>query len=326
MRDRQPLHSQQPVADTVGRVLFWGTTSAFSIPPLRALLAAGIDVCGVILPGSESSRRDQASMQPLLPPRVESMLPVLNPFVQQTIAHLAWERSIPVFEARRLGDAATLSLLADLQPDVACVACFPWRIPQTVLALPRFGFLNVHPSLLPAYRGPAPLFWTFRNGDTQTGVTIHWMNESFDAGDITLQAPVELPDGVSGPEADHLCATLGGRLLVESLQRLAQGALSRRAQPQGGSAYSWPTLDDFTLSANWTARRAFNFMRGTAEWGEWYRIETAAGPVTASTALSFRPNDVLDRPVAWYDDEAEIQFTPGVVRVRLATEKLLLES
>ncbi|MCZ7671365.1 MAG: hypothetical protein M5U34_31650 [Chloroflexi bacterium] len=112
------------------------------------------------------------------------------------------------------------------------------------------------------------------------------MDEGLDTGDIAAQAPLTLPTGVSGREADLLTGTLGGQLLVSSLRQLANGSLTRSPQPSGGSAQPWPQAKDFRVPTTWSARRAFNFMRGTAEFGRPYMIEMAAGEIGVEAAPS----------------------------------------
>src|SRR6185312_10369836 len=103
------------------------------------------------------------------------------------------------------------------------VACFSRRLPGTLLRLPRLGCLNVHPSLLPAHRGPDPLFWIFHDGDETGGVTIHLMDEGFDTGPIVLQENVALSDDTTEAVLDLVCARRGGELLAEALFELAAG-------------------------------------------------------------------------------------------------------
>jgi methionyl-tRNA formyltransferase len=206
-----------------------------------------------------------------------------------------------------------VKVLAKLAPDVACVACFPYRIPTALLNVPPAGFLNLHPSLLPAYRGPAPLFWTFRNGEQQTGVTVHFMDEGLDTGDIVLQAPLTLPDGISGHAAETRCAALAGQLLVEAVQALADGRLPRRPQPAGGHYDPWPSLAAFTLSPAWSARRAFNFMRGTAEWRQPYAIYLDGERFALQAAVSYNAGEELGQPYVRSGRSLRIQFSAGVV-------------
>jgi methionyl-tRNA formyltransferase len=227
---------------------------------------------------------------------------------------IAWERGIAVFAAARLGAPETIAALAALRPDLACVACFPRRIPAALLELPPLGWLNIHPSLLPAYRGPAPLFWALRNGAPTVGVTVHFMDEQLDTGDIAAQAPLVLPDGITGVQADRLCADLGGRLLIETLQRLQAGTLERRPQPPGGSYDGWPTPADWALSADWPARRAFNFMRGTNDWGRPYLVVAGGARLWLESAISYAPQELLGAPYTRAGRELAIQFAPGVLR------------
>jgi methionyl-tRNA formyltransferase len=226
---------------------------------------------------------------------------------------VAWEREIPVLAINRPEAPATRAALAALQPDLACVACFSLRIPPSLLTLPPLGFLNLHPSLLPAYRGPAPLFWIFRQGEYETGVTVHFMNEGLDAGDIALQARVEAPDGISGAAADALYAARGGELLVEAVQRLQNGVLSRQPQPAGGSYHPRPTAADFHITVTWPARRAFNFMRGTVEWNQPYIVEAGEERVTLRSAVAYTAGGTLDRPLVRRERDVWLQFTPGIL-------------
>ncbi|MEW5987608.1 MAG: formyltransferase family protein [Chloroflexota bacterium] len=295
------------------RVLYLGLWGGFSARPLLALLAAGMEVCGVVVPAASG---DQRPIHPLLPTPSPSTLPIVNPRLNPTVVHLAWQRQIPVWEVGRPGAPETLATLGGLRPDVGCVACFSLRLLPALLALPPLGFLNVHPSLLPAYRGPAPLFWAFRQGEITTGVTVHFMDEGLDTGDVAMQASIPLPDGISGPAAEAQCATAGGELLVQTLQALQQGTLTRHPQATGGSYYPWPAAADFEMSTTWPARRAFNFMRGTAEWGPVYPVEVGGAWLTLEAAVSFTADMRLDAPRLDWGDDVWIQFSPGVLRAR----------
>ena len=292
------------------RILYLGTPCELSRAPLLALLDAAIEVCGVVVPAEPGA----PPIARLAPPPPRSPLPIAGRFVDPGIVEIAWERDIPVFAAGKLSDPATVAALAELRPDVACAACFPQRIPAALLRLPPHGCLNIHPSLLPAYRGPAPLFWAFRNGESTIGVTVHFMDQDFDTGDIAAQAPLSLEDGVGGAQADRMCAALGGRLLAEVLSRLRQGSLERRPQPDGGSYDGWPAPADWTISTSWSARRAFNFMRGTDDWGQRYEVFAGGERLILATALSYDAGETLGAPFVRSGREVAIQCTPGVVR------------
>ncbi|MCG8353859.1 MAG: hypothetical protein MI924_39345, partial [Chloroflexales bacterium] len=208
------------------RVVYVGTLSECSRIPLLALLAAKIEVVGIVVPDLGQAQQ-RAPIRRLDPETPASLLPIATPFFNATIVTIGWEHQIPAFEVGALGDPATLATWAALQPDVVCVTCFPRRIPVELLRIPRFGFLNLHPSLLPAYRGPVPLFWMLRNGEQVSGVTLHCIDQSFDTGDIVGQVAFTLPDGSSGAELDRCWATCGAELMLDGVRALGDGSLVR---------------------------------------------------------------------------------------------------
>ncbi|RLT38400.1 MAG: hypothetical protein DWI57_12055 [Chloroflexi bacterium] len=295
------------------RLLFLGMQGQFTRIVLERLLAAGVEVCGLLLSGP--------ILRPLLPPPPPDADPLalrlFDSFVETNALHLAWQAGIPVYESGPLGAPALTELLRTLAPEVACVACFDRIIPARLLALPRHGFLNVHPSLLPHFRGPEPLFWQLRAGINPVGVTVHWMDAGLDTGDIAGQRTVALPDGSSGGEADTLCGLAGGDLLAEILGKLADGSAQRRPQPAGGSYQPSPTQDDFALDTGWDVRRVFNFMRGTAEWGMNYPVSVNGTEWRLRAALGWEASASL-ASVEVSRGVARVGFASGVLVARLA--------
>jgi len=204
-------------------VTFLGMAGAFSLPPLEALLAAGVAIREVVLPGAET--------RPVAPRPPEGGLPVLSPYAERTIVHLAWERGIPIREV------AELSALA---PDVLVVVCFPRLVPRAVWSSARLA-VNIHPSLLPDNRGPAPLYWTFRLGQRRTGVTVHLLADRADAGDILAQREVDIPEGMTEAELELRLARLGGELLVQVLRDFERGQLRPTPQDESrATSHPWP--------------------------------------------------------------------------------------
>ncbi len=296
------------------RIVYFGTFCTFSIAPLRILIEAGCEVGAVVIPADRSM-----GGQPIarLTPAAAQPIPITAANEEPSIVSLAWEQQAPVYQVNQLAAPETLETLRQLRVEVACVACFPKRIPAALLTALRQGFLNVHPALLPDYRGPHPLFWMFRNGDHSFGVTVHFMDEQWDTGDIAAQARVDLPDGVSGEEADWVLAQYGGELLVEVLHALERGTLLRRAQ-SGGSYYPAPQDKDFVIEPGWSARQAFNFMRGAAGWGRLYPIELAGRRFWLRQAYFYVKDEVLGEPYRVFGDQIDIQFAPGVLRAQHA--------
>jgi methionyl-tRNA formyltransferase len=296
------------------RLLFLGMPGRFSSPPLAALLAAGADLAAVAVPappGTPAVTRLSAAPAPA------GLLPLAGG-APPNIIQIAAARGLPALALGRPVGPATLAALAELRPDLICVACWPWRLPPALLALPRHGCLNVHPSLLPELRGPEPLFWALRSGAERSGVTVHLMDAGLDTGDIVLQSDVDLPAGIGWADAEDRAATLGGRLLAEALGLLEAGRMPRRAQGPGDSYRPAPTDADFALDTGWPARRAFAFMGGTAAWGRPYPITLGGAELLLAEALAFDPARALGQPYIRSGDVVEIQHAPGTLSARLA--------
>ena len=281
------------------RVIFLGMQSNFSHPSLRALLIAGVEVCAVVLPATTNDDKVLNRLEP--PSRRRMLLPVNQSFLHTSVQQLAWEQALPLWQISGLSDAAVYNLLYSYRPDVICAACFPRFIPPKLLAIPRLGALNVHPSLLPANRGPEPLFWTFRLGHTHTGVTIHLMNERLDSGDILAQEAIDVPEGISYGELEEQCAELGGQLLARTVLDLYHGRAVRRPQDESQSSYypypsSQQGRDDFTIyPEQWDARHVYNFICGVKHWGEPLTLvadEELTLQVENVLVYSYKPNDL----------------------------------
>lgn len=299
------------------RLLFVGMMNYFSEATLAALLASEHQVCGLLLPANRPPGAGESPAALWLAVPESFPLPLAAGRREQSLATMAHQRHIPVLAVSDVNHSEVAAAVAALRPDVACVACFPWRIPPALLSLPRHGFLNLHPSLLPAYRGPTPLFWQFQQGERKGGVTVHFMDEAWDRGDIAGQTRFPFPDGISGIEAERLCAERGAALLAETLNQLAAGSLKRRPQPAGGAYFGYPTAQDFTLSREWPAQRAFNFMRATAAWGRPYPVEAGGRKWLLGQALDYSPRERLPQAILVQGKEAAVQFTPGVLYAHL---------
>jgi methionyl-tRNA formyltransferase len=282
------------VSTPAPRALFLGMAGNFSPPALLALLEGGVEVCAVLLPA-----RDHHPGQPALrliepPLQARPMLPVLQSSLYNSIINIAWKRNIPVWEVTSMSAPETINLFSQYQPDMMCVACFSLYIPRAILDISRLGCLNVHPSLLPANRGPDPLFWTFHDGYHETGVTIHLMDEGLDTGPMVAQEKITVPDGVTYTQLEAECAALGGRLLVRSLRQLYQGIATLTPQDETKSSYlPMPADKDFVVqAAEWEARRVYNFIRGVASRGQPVTIITGDESIQATNVVSYSHNGI----------------------------------
>lgn len=297
------------------RVVFFGMPGRLAGPALLALLASPAEVVAVAVPGLPGA--PPVAPAPAAPPPA-GLIPLGDALPPSPVA-IAAARGLPALALRSMGAPAVREALASYRPDLVCVACWPWRIPPALLAVPRLGFLNLHPSPLPELRGPDPLFWAFQQGRERSAVTLHWMDAGLDTGPIAAQAPFELPEGIGWTAAEERAAALGASLLAELVPRLIAGELPRRPQPAGGSAQPAPEEADFAIDPAWPAARAFRFMRGTAAWGLPYRLRGGDPALRLGEALGYEPESRLGAPLLLTDDTARIQMTPGVLIARLAS-------
>lgn len=309
------------------RVVFFGTYGELSLRPLAALLDEGFPIGAVVVPRPRDPSPESQALWPqsvvrrLEPASLLHGLPLLDAPAAANIVHLAWEHDIPVLEVGSLRDPACRAALQAFRPEVLCVSCFPQILPASLLEGPRWGGLNLHPSLLPAYRGPAPLFWHFRNGEIQAGVTVHIMDPEADSGDILLQESFPIPEGITGAALTRACADRGARLMVEALRGVSARTLAARQQPGGGSYYSWPRPMDFEAPVTRSARWAFNFIRGVSAWGA-VTIPVDGQRLVVREALDYTETGTLGGSCVRSDGRgARVQFTPGILEVRLAADR-----
>lgn len=299
------------------RVGFWGTHSLFSQVALTTLLDH-YPLTLVALPATEAQAAPVALWAPPVPqPSAVDELVIVNNMVAPPLVQTLWQKQIPAYQIQRLRSPLVAAWLAAQALDLVCVACFPWRIPAALLTLPTAGFLNVHPSLLPAYRGPAPLFWQLRTGLSSGGVTVHWMDAAFDTGPIAAQAVRPFPDGAASAELDRLLAQTGGNLLLGVIRQLAMGQRPQQPQAADSSQQSWPTAADFRLDRQWSARHAYNFMRGTDEWRQPYPVTIDGEDLLLRRPLIYQPDGVLGQAMIRNGVEVAIQFMPGVLHALL---------
>lgn len=218
-------------------------TPAFAVPSIKALLTNGFHIVLVITQPDKPKGRGGR----ITPPPVKEF----------AVSH-----GIPVLQPERLKEPVFLDRLRKAAPDAVVVAAYGKILPPDILTLPRLGCINVHASLLPKYRGAAPVQWALMNGECETGVTIMLMDEGMDTGDILLQQPVPiLSDENSGSLSERL-SRLGAELLIETLRRLEGNRLKRHPQDHSLASYAPPlTPSDEVISWNLSAETIRNKVR-----------------------------------------------------------------
>ena len=192
------------------------------------------------------------------------------------VKEIALRESLPVLQPERARDENFIQELRGLQPDLIAVAAFGQLLPKSVLDLPRFGCLNVHTSLLPKYRGAAPIQWAVLNGESETGVTIMKMDAGMDTGDILAQEKTPIrPEDNSQTLRDRLAA-MGAKLLARTIPEYVAGHLRPRPQPAEGVSHA-PKIKKQDGQIDWTqpARAVWNRVRAMIPWpGAFTRLPT----------------------------------------------------
>jgi methionyl-tRNA formyltransferase len=275
------------------RVLFIGQSCAAAMPPLAALLDAGVEIAAVVLARQPGARLGE-------------------------IQRLATVAEIPVVWVKSAAEAT--EAIRGVAPEVVVAACFPWRLPRAAREIPPLGILNVHPSLLPAGRGPEPVFWTLRRGEPVTGVTVHRMDAGFDTGPIVAQTEMTVPEGIRAPDLERDLMTLGGKLLVETLPPLAAGTIQPRQQPSHGISYApVPAPADWTMMSSLPAAWAWRFARGVAPLGGPLTAIAGGVAIPVVDALDWSPDERLpERVMDEGNGTVRVRFSPGWVRFRRA--------
>jgi len=233
------------------RVVFFGTPE-FAVPTLDALLRTRHSVVGVVTQPDRPRGRGQKLTD--------------APVKQRAIA-----AALPILQPERLKEPHFLDALSALRADVGIVAAYGKILTDAVLAAPRLGLLNVHASILPRYRGAAPVHRAVIAGETETGVTIMRVVKALDAGPMLAVARRPIGPDETSDEVERDLATLGAELLTETLDGLAEGAVHEIEQDDGDATYaSRLTKDDGVIDWSQPAGRVHNLIRGLHPWPHAY--------------------------------------------------------
>lgn len=229
------------------RILFMGT-SDFAVPTLKALHGAGYPICLVVTQPDRPAGRGLD----LKPSPVKSA---------------AVELGLPLYQPEKVRFPEAVETLKAQQPDLTVVAAYGQILPPSVLQIPKVTALNIHGSILPKYRGAAPIHYAVMAGEKETGVTIMYMNEKLDEGDMLLvkKTPIH-PEETTGDVHDRL-ASLGAEGLLEALRLLSEGKAPRIPQDHSQATFS-PSIKKEQCRVRWeiSAREAVDQIRGLAPW------------------------------------------------------------
>lgn len=278
------------------RIVFMGTPD-FAVPSLEALVAAGHEVCGVFSQPDKPVGRHQNKLQP-------------TPVKACAMAH-----DIPVFQPTKLRDGTALAQLKGLDPELVVVAAYGRILPDDILELPAKGCINVHSSLLPKYRGSAPINWAVLNGDSESGVTIMHMATELDAGDIIAQVSTPIDPNETVVQLYDRLADMGGKLLVDAVADIAAGTAKRTPQDSAQVTFA-PMLSKELSPMDWEkeARALHNQVRGLIPWPA--AVTTLGGnrcKVFSTVVLGDKTNAVPGTVLAAGKDGIDVACGGGTV-------------
>ena len=213
------------------RIVFMGTPY-FAVPSLEKLIAAGHDVAAVV---TQPDRKCGRGQKPKSSPAKLT----------------AQQNGIPVLQFEKIKSEEGVRAIEQLEPDMIVTAAFGQILSKQILDIPKHGCINVHASLLPKYRGAAPIQWAIINGEKKTGVTIMYMDEGLDTGDIISSVETQIPYDMTGGELYEKLALLGSEILVETIENIENGKALRTKQVDEESSY-YPPLSRQLGRIDWS--------------------------------------------------------------------------
>ena len=279
------------------RLAFLGTP-AFAVPTLAAVLDAGHDVAAVYTRAPKPAGRRGLALTP------------------SPVHALAEARGLPVRTPKTLRDCAEAQAFAALDLEVAVVVGYGLILPATILAAPRHGALNLHPSILPRWRGAAPIQRPIMAGDEETAAAIVVMEEGLDTGPIALEQRVPIPPDATAGDMHDTLAALGATLMVEALRHIEAGTLAPRPQSADGVVYA-AKIDKAEARVDWgrPARAVHDLIRGLSPSpGAWVEADLGNGPERIKLLRSAFV-EANGPPGVALDDRLTIGCGQGAVRV-----------
>ncbi len=228
------------------RIVFFGTPS-FAVPSLDALIKSGKSIAAVVTqPDKRKGRGHLLSQSP--------------------VKEVAMSKGIQVLQPLTMRDEDFLNILMDIKPEIIIVVAYGKIIPKRILELPKYNCINVHASLLPKYRGAAPIQWSLINGEEVTGITTMLMDEGVDTGDILLQGEIKIDIDDTSETLGRKLSELGAGLLLKTIEGIADNSITPKPQTGEPSYASVIKKEDGRIDWSKTAVELFNFVRGMYPW------------------------------------------------------------
>ncbi len=280
-------------------VVFMGTPD-FAVPPLEMLHASGFQIQLVVTQPDRPKGRGRG----VAPPPVKEA---------------ALRLGCPIAQPPKVRNPEFVARLEAIAPDFLVVVAFGQILPQTILQIPKGGPINIHGSLLPKYRGPAPIQWAILRGERRTGITTMLMDVGIDTGDILLQRVIDISEDENADQLHHRLANMGAEMIVETLHRLRQGTLFPHAQKHDDATYA-PMLkkEDGRIPWKQSADRLDALIRAMTPWPGAFCFwgEKRLKIIQARAYCDVVHHEAPGTVVAGFPDELRVATGQGILLVQ----------
>lgn len=278
------------------KIVYIGSDSSFSLIPFLSLVKSKHEVCAFAYDDVNSH---------------------FSTITSNSIQSVALNYSVDLINIDADYSNAILKICS-YQPDIIIVSCYPRLLPSSLVSIAKEGCFNIHPSILPLYRGPIPLFWQFRDGVDNFGVTLHRMTNKFDDGNIVSQERVKIEDGVSHSKAMEQLAESSAKLVMRMLGNIEKGELTEKAQDNKHASYqTFPKKNDYRVSLSWTAKRIFNFVNAYKEKGRTFICKSEGRKYKLLEVYSYQNTIYIDELNNELENIVILSCNPGYIRCKI---------
>ena len=277
------------------KIVYIGSNSSLSITPFLSLVKSKHDLCAFAYDDFDSH---------------------FSIITSNSIQSVALSSSVDLIRMDSDYSNAIIKIRSH-QPDIIIVSCYSRLLPLSLISIANVGCFNIHPSMLPMYRGPVPLFWQYRNGVDDFGVTIHRMTNKFDDGNIVLQEKIKIEEGVNQSKAMGLLAALSGNLVIRMVDEFEKSKLIEKVQDNKHASYqTFPEENDYSVSLSWSAKRIYNFVSAYKEKGRVFICEEDKN-YNILDVYSYQNTRYLDGMNAEFKNSVILSCNPGYVRCKV---------
>lgn len=280
------------------KIVFMGTPE-FAVPCLQKIIDESHEVLAVVTqPDKPKGRGKKLAMPP--------------------VKELALKYDIPVYQPLKAREESFVDTLKEMNPELIVVVAFGQILPKSILDIPKYGCVNVHASLLPRYRGAAPLNWVIINGEEKTGVTTMYMDEGLDTGDMILKSEIPLDDEITAGELHDKMMIDGAKVLKETIDLIEKGEAPREKQSNENTCYS-PIMNKSLGNIDWnkSAIDIHNLVRGINPWPSAYTTYEGQTMKIWKTKVIDKNSDKDPGTIISVDKEGiNVSTSEGIVQIK----------